>query len=231
VIAALVLGWTAALVCAVAVLAMRLRLERAADAEHELRGALTAFGLALEQLARTAPGQRVGAALESELARARSALGELSAAAASGRAAAPLERLVRSAASAWEPAARDRRIRVEWPAGAPLVARPAGRVAQALGNLVSNAVEHGGGDVRVRGRRSPDSVRIEVSNAPSYASSKGFPGQGRERASTNHPSVGSVGRGRGLRIAGRAARAAGGELDVRTAGGRVVAALELPVER
>jgi signal transduction histidine kinase len=210
VIGALVLGWAAALAFAVAVLAMRLRLERAADAEHELRGALTAFGLALEQLARTASGRRVGAALESELARARSALEELSAT-APNPATAPLERLVRSAASAWEPAARHRRIQVDWPAGAPLVARPAGSVAQVLGNLVSNAVEHGGGDVRVRALRSPGAVRVEVSNE--------LP-------------AGSAGRtgGRGLRIAGRAARSAGGDLSVRTAGGRVVAALELPVE-
>jgi two-component sensor histidine kinase len=122
--------------------------------------------------------------------------------------------LVRSAASAWELAAPDRRIPVDWPAGAPVAARPAGSVAQALGNLVSNAVEHGGGDVRVRALRSPEAVRVEVSNEPRPGS------KGRTR-----------GRGRGLRIAGRAARAAGGDLSTRTAGGRVVAALELPVER
>jgi hypothetical protein len=38
-------------------------------------------------------------------------------------------------------------------------------------------------------------------------------------------------RGRGLRIAARAARAAGGRLEVREDGGRFAAVLELPVER
>ena len=207
------------------IVALRRRIGRVADAEHELRGALTAFGLALEQLARTGAGLHVAAALESELARARAALAELSGATPGGPAAAPLERLVRSAASAWEPAARGRRIVVEWPAGAPLVARPAGSVAQALGNLVSNAVEHGGGDVRVRASRSPGTVRVEVSNRRRTAKPELFPSPGWEKS----PGTGS--RGRGLRIAGRAVRAAGGELSVRTAAGRVVAALELPVER
>jgi signal transduction histidine kinase len=210
--AALAAGWAVALACALAAIAMRRGLARVADAEHELRGALTAFGLGVDLLARTTPGRRLAGALESELARARAALAQLPGA---PREAAPpvrLERLVRSAASAWAPAARDGRIEVRWEAGsAPLVGSP-GHVAQALGNLVSNAVEHGDGQVSVRALRSPGAVRVEVLNG--------------RRATT-----GPGGRGRGLRIAKRAARAAGGSLTVGAAPDAVTAALELPVER
>ena len=212
--AALAAGWVVAAACAVAAIAMRLRLARVADAEHELRGALTAFGLAVDRFARTAAGRRLATVLESELARARAALADLSGAPCEGATApAALDRLVRSAASAWAPAAREGSIDVRWEAGPPPLVDSGGRVAQTLGNLVSNAVEHGDGQVRVRALRSSGAVRVEVSN-------------GRRQA----PLIGPGARGRGLRIAGRAARAAGGRLTVGAAPDGVTAALELPVE-
>ena len=170
-IAALAAGWFVALACAGLALSLRARLARVADAEHELRGALTAFGLGLERLARTPAGRRLALPLRGELERALAALADLS--------------------------------------PRPVCARPAtveaaGRVAQVLGNLLSNAVEHGDGP-----------VRVEVTNAA--------------RPAPAGPRV--PGRGRGLRIAQRAARAAGGELTVTHAGGRFSAAIELPVER
>jgi signal transduction histidine kinase len=224
--AALAVGWTLALACAVAALAMRRRLERVADVEHEVRGALTAFGLGVERLARTPAGRRLAPALESELARARSALADLPGAPGDARPAAPLERLVRSAAGAWSAAVRNGEIEVEWAAGPRVAAASPGRVAQALGNLVSNAAEHGDGPVRVRASRSSSAVRVEVSNRFRPAPVEPFPHQGGEKA----PQIGYGGRGRGLRIAGRAARAAGGRLTVSAARDGVTAALELPVE-
>jgi signal transduction histidine kinase len=209
--AALAAGWALAFVCALAAAAMRRRLARMADAEHELRGALTAFGLGVDRFARTPAGRRLALALESELARARSALADLRGARGETSPAAPLERLVRSAAKAWAPAVEDGGIEVDWAAGTQPVAASPGRVAQVLGNLVSNAAEHGEGPVRVRASRSSSAVRIEVSNR------------------TRPDRYG--GRGRGLRIAGRAARAAGGRLTVGAASDGVTAALELPVER
>jgi signal transduction histidine kinase len=173
-----VTGWLAALVLAVVVVRLRRRLELVARAEHELRGPLTAFELALESARRGRP-----VTLDAELARARAALADLSAA-RRGRRAAPepmpvdLEALVRSSAAAWG-------ADVSWDAGEPVVVADRGRVAQALGNLLANAAEHGTGSVRVRVRRDRGRVRVEVAN--------------RER-------------GRGLAIARTAARDAGGDL-------------------
>jgi signal transduction histidine kinase len=212
VIAAVVAGWTIAVACALAALSMRGRLNRVADAEHELRGALTAFGLGVDGFARSAGGRRLAASLESELERARAALADLSAAPLDEGRPVALERLVRSAASAWRPAAPGRALELDWRVGDELVATSPGRVAQVLGNLVSNAVEHGDGPVAVRAVPAGGAVRVEVTNASGAA-------------------AGAAERGRGLRIASRAARAAGGRLTVSMGTERLTAALELPVER
>jgi signal transduction histidine kinase len=213
--AAATAGWAVAAACGLGMLWMRRRLERVADAEHELRGALTAFGLGVHGLGRTAAGRRLAMALETELERARSALADLSGARPDRPQPLALERMVRSAAHAWQPAAPGRRLDVDWRAGGSLAVAPAGRVAQVLGNLVANAVEHGHGPVGVRAVPARRAVRVEVSNAALRA-----PGW--------RPSA--AGRGRGLRIARRAARAAGGRLTVSTGPDRVTAAVELPVE-
>lgn len=216
-------GWLVALACVAAIAALRRRLERVADAEHELRGALTAFGLALTGAGRDPAASRLTAALECELERARVALADL----AGGSPAPPakharrppagpaLERLVRSTAAAWAPAVGARGIEVDWRAGAVGSVAPAGRVAQALGNLVSNAAEHGDGAVSVSAVRAGRDVRVEVANG----------------AGGRVPAAPPGGRGRGLRIAARAARAAGGRVAVGATPDRVVATLELPVER
>jgi signal transduction histidine kinase len=225
--AALAAGWVVAAACAVAVVAMRRALERVADAEHELRGAITAFGIGVDRLGRSAAGRPLAGALESELLRARAALAELAGAPCDGAAVAPLERLVRSSVRAWAPVSQRRGIEVEWSAGSsPLVGSP-GRVAQAIGNLVSNAVEHGSGPVRVRASRSTDAVRIEVRNGLPRTTLKDSPHDG----VVNPSSIALGRRGRGLRIASRAARAAGGRLTVGPARDGVTAALELPVDR
>jgi hypothetical protein len=83
-----------------------------------------------------------------------------------------------------------------------------------LGNLVANAAEHGDG---------PATVRIEVVNRRPARSVALFVRHRGQKAPLE--------RGRGLRIARRAARAAGGRLDVRDEGGRFAAVVELPVER
>ena len=203
-------------------LALRGRLHSVADAEHELRGSITAFALALERPRGATAADSVARALESELARARAGL-EVLAAARSGRRprgapggpAIPLERLTRSAARAWEPAARrsGRRLDVDWLAGGAISRADRGRLSQALGNVISNAVEHGAGPVRLRARREAGAVRIEVANAV-----------------TGAPPVVRPGRGRGMVIAARAVSEAGGSLSFTRAGERVEAALVVPVE-
>lgn len=231
-------AFTAALVAlAILVVSLRRRLEHAACAEHELRGPLAAIDLAVEQVRRGRSGPELAATLESQLDRSRAGLADMAAARTGRRptdapSAVPLERVARSIASAWRPVAERAggRLRVDWQAGPVTIAADRGRLAQALGNLLSNAIEHGGGEVRVRGRRVAGGVRIEVANSTREA-----------RTLSDPPSAGlecesggraAAGRGRGLGIAARAARESGGTLEISSgADSGVTAALELPLER
>lgn len=214
------------------------RLDAVGDAEHELRGALTAFALGLDRLARDPLGRRLGRSLWSELERARAALEDL-AAARQGRPgparAEPLalDRLARSAAAAWQPAARGagRGVEFDWRAGPVRVRADRGRISQALGNLLSNAVEHGTGPVRVEAKRVGRRVRLEVVNGLREPAAEP-PSAGPEpRAWPPRPSAGAAraGRGRGLRIAARAVEQCGGTLSLSRRDGRASATLELPL--
>jgi signal transduction histidine kinase len=165
------LGWSLALA---AVLTLRRRMARLADAEHELRGAATAIAL----LAEPTPPLRL------ELDRLSAGLADLA-------------------------AARGARV------AAPATDLEAGRLAQVLGNVAANAAEHGLGPVAVRARRDGAVAWLEVANGDGAAA--------RRRR-------GGYGRGRGLRIARRAARKLGGRLTVEREGGVTRAVVELPSE-
>jgi hypothetical protein len=95
-----------------------------------------------------------------------------------------------------------------------------GRLAQALGNLLANAAEHGVGAVELSGRPVGGGVRVEVRNSVAGAGPGAYSGkEGRE---------GAVDRGRGLAVARAAARELGGRLEVSLDGGEAVATLDLP---
>jgi signal transduction histidine kinase len=142
-----------------------------AQASHELRGPLQSALLGLHGLSDDGQHGRV-AAIDLELRRAALALEDLSAAARGRRACGSpgeveLGALLSQAAAAWELLARDR--------GASLVVEPTlmpvrvradrVRVAQALANLVANAIEHGGGEVRVRARPAAGGgARVEITD-------------------------------------------------------------------
>lgn len=153
----------AGLVAVAYALWLRRRLELVADAEHELRGPVTALAMGVESLARDA-GRPHG--LDCDLARVRLALEDLGAARAGRRA----------------------------------PAEPSLRAAQALGNVIANAEEHGGGVRAVRSRRVGSLLRLEVAD-----------------------------RGRGMAIARRAAADAGGRVEVDLRPGGSLAVVELPV--
>ncbi|HEX8073425.1 MAG TPA: ATP-binding protein [Thermoleophilaceae bacterium] len=215
-IAALVCGWAAAAAAALAAAELRRRLRLVGDAEHELRGPLTALLLGVERV-----GDPLASTLVSELARARAALADLTAAREGRRrartepaASFALEDLTRSCACAWGPDGV-RAVTLDWRAGPAAVAGDPGRAAQALGNVVSNAVEHGTGPVWIRARRMGGAVSIEVANRTAAPSARSGAAAGD--------------RGRGLRIAARAAREAGGVLRVSRGSGRVAAIVELPI--
>jgi signal transduction histidine kinase len=128
-------GWAVALGLAVS---LRRRLSLAADAEHELRGAAAAIGLAAERISRTGATAAFTSLVRLQLDRMAAGLEDLATARAPRR-------------SARGPVL-----------GAAEV--DAGRLAQVLGNLVANATEHGVGAVDVSTSRQPGAVRIEIRN-------------------------------------------------------------------
>jgi signal transduction histidine kinase len=215
-------GWALALLAGVLVVALRARLEAVARAEHELRGPVAVLCLACERMRREPAARRHAAAIETELARLRAGLADLGAA-RRGRTAAtrPVQvdvgRFARSSLDGWRASLREagRDARVDWTAGRARIVADPGRLAQALGNLVANAAEHGEGPVELRGRRVNGGVRVEVRNAARAGARGGGAAPGADR-------------GRGLDIAQRAAASAGGWVEVEQDGDQVVAALELP---
>ncbi len=193
-------GWSVALALA---WTLRRRMCRLADAEHELRGAATAIAL----LARRTPP------LALELDRLNAALTDL----AEARGA---------------------------PAAGTAGELEAGRLAQVLGNVAANAAEHGLGPVAVNARREGAVAWLEVANgegaevrAPDAArggaarrrARLGRSWRGRSRFRSRFRR-GRSGRGRGLRIATRAARQLGGRLTLEREGGVTRAVVEVPAE-
>ena len=123
--------------------------------------------------------------------------------------------LVAGAVERWRaPAARaGRSLVLEWRAGAAIVDADPARVAQALDNLIANALEHGGLRVRVEASISATGVRIVVSNVEGAA----------------NPRRQDPRRGHGLEVVRKTAAAHGGRFALRADGSTVAAALELPL--
>jgi signal transduction histidine kinase len=195
--AALVISLIAVVGLARRVVADHERMRLVAEAEHELRGPLQAIALA-------APSD-----CRADVERLRMGLADLTAARSGRRAEADLEpvrldRLVWRAATASDLVARRAGggVHLDWSAGPVTVEANRGRLAQALGNLLANAVEHGGGHVRVIGRRTKRGIRVEVRDS---------------------------GRGHGLTIAAKALRDSGGTLTAAKAGPGTALTIELPV--
>lgn len=228
-------GWTVAALSVAAGLLAELRrgrqLEQVTRAAHELRGPITAARLGVGL------GVRMGVlaeerlrAVELELDRAALALEDF-AMPDRGNQAPPRARevhlpaLLAASAEAWRPAAAQRGgdIRVVWPAGEVVLHGDRLRLAQALENLIANAIEHGGGMVEVRGRLDAGALRIEVTDC-----GPGLPApvaQLTRRARGGHGS-----RGRGLAIASRIASEHGGRLAAAPSdrGARLLLELPLP---
>nr|WP_246345757.1 HAMP domain-containing sensor histidine kinase [Conexibacter arvalis] len=208
-------------------------MELVARACHELRGPLTAARLAARFAAHADDPAAARGPLEAvdlELGRARLALDDLQAARSGGRAqdrvcAFDAGVLLVDVAEAWRPAAREHgvRLRVEPPVGSARVLGDRIRLAQACGNLVANAIEHGreGGEVVLRARAGLHTVRIEVLD-----DGPGLPAPVAELV--RRPRAGRGARGRGLAIAADVAARHRGRLAAAPSerGARLV--LELP---
>lgn len=149
------------------------RIRRAvAHAEHELRGPLVAIRFAVDLgLRQDGLGARQLRAIAAEMGRVELALGDLA------RQRHGCERLtavteidvhqvVGDSVEVWRPAAVARGVNLEFacdPGCAPVLGDPA-RLAQATGNLIANAIEHGGSRVRVTAGNAPAGLRVAVTD-------------------------------------------------------------------
>jgi signal transduction histidine kinase len=188
------------------------RRETLARAAHELRGPITAarlgVGLGVRRGGLAVPPLR---AVELELERAALALEDFES--ATGGCPPELRfkkvdlgALLADCAQAWRPAAvaRGGGVDVE-PPDAAVVYGDRLRLAQAIDNLIANAIEHGGGAVEVCGRIDARLVRVEViDDGPGLPAAVA---QLSRRARRGRRS-----RGRGLAIASAVAREHGGRL-------------------
>jgi signal transduction histidine kinase len=124
--------------------------------------------------------------------------------------------LVEGAVERWRgPAARARRsLQLRWSAGSPQVIADPTRVAQALDNLLANALEHGGLTVLVEATLGERGVRVAVTDSGNEAA----PVPRRDPR-----------RGHGLAVAKEVAATHGGRLLVERGVRGTVAVLELPL--
>ncbi len=222
------MSWALTVVATLAALVLGRRLVRAreltARASHELRGPLTAAQLALEAMA--LPPERAGA-LEAQLVRARLALDDLVAAPRGAQVPDRLEPVVvadfvAELVAAWRPvaAASGAELRADTGAGAGLLLADRTRLAQAAGNLLANALEHGRSPVELRVRAADGVLRLEVRD--------GGPGLPAPVAALARRPRGG-GRGRGLAIATGIAERHGGRLVAAPSPRGAALALELPL--
>ncbi|HEX5982784.1 MAG TPA: HAMP domain-containing sensor histidine kinase [Solirubrobacterales bacterium] len=100
------------------------------------------------------------------------------------------------------------------------------QIAQAVDNLISNAIEHGAGTVTVEAVEQAGLVRIAVLDgglADADQSGPRVPLRARLSGRSRH--------GHGLRVVGRVARAHGGTFRLRRSASRTEARLELPLQQ
>ena len=230
-----VAGWVAAVAVSFWVLRLRLaldgRMELVARACHELRRPLTAASLGIGlvgQDGRSRPDAL--RAIELELASAGVALEDLSAALAGQPGPIRFDvvdasaLLTDSLAALW-PLARARGVDLglHWQGEPATIQADRLRLAQATGNLLANAIEHGQGRVELHGTARSDRLEIEVTdNGP------GLPAP--LPALTSRARRGRGRRGRGLAIAARVAQHHGGHLTAATEG-RSGLTLSLPLRQ
>jgi signal transduction histidine kinase len=238
-------GWLAASAGAVAAAGARRalagRMESVARACHELRGPLTAARLGLEG------GAGNGAltpdrlrAIDLELGRAALVLEDLDAVRTRRvwsrlPEAIDLRQLVSDSVEAWRPAAvaHGVELRASWSGDAQTVWGDRLRLAQVTGNLIANAIEHGGGVVEVHGHGGRTRARVEVTDTgpglPAPVAELVRAGRGGRGGRGRWGRRGDRGRrGRGLAIAAAIAADQGGRLAAAPSvrGARLV--LELP---
>jgi signal transduction histidine kinase len=233
-LAQIVAGWPLAASMAAAVTAQSLRSGRRRsalnEALHELRRPLQALALAG---GRTTASSR---ALESSVELATAALDRLDREVNGGvldgerREEVRVRPLVEGAVGRWQARARlaGGSLRLGWWAGEAIVAGDRAALAQAVDNLIVNAIEHGGPAVTVEARRSGERLRLVVADsgrAARPASRRETPAEVIARIS------GRRRHGHGLAVVRRVAAAHCGRFVLQRADCGSLAVLELPLVR
>jgi signal transduction histidine kinase len=206
--------WPAALTMALVAVRDRRRRRSLNERLHELRRPLQALALAAKPAAEGDPDP-----LALALAALRDLDREVNGGAVDLRRR-PIEArmLAIAAAERWRArvAAAGRRIAVRWACGDELADVDPVRVAQALDNLIANALEHGAGPITIEGVRRRGGIELAVRDRGARRA-----GRVRERHDAR--------RGHGLRITRSLVQVSGGRLRVRNERRGTVAALELPL--
>jgi signal transduction histidine kinase len=235
-LAAIATGWPLAVTMAAAVAAQELRAGRRRSALnqalHELRRPLQAIALAgAGGTGSPAPPP----VLESSVRLAAAALERLDHEVNGGglqrpREALELRPLVEAAVRRWQARARlgGGSLQLRWRAGRAVTIGDRVELAQALDNLLVNAIEHGGPAISVDARPHKGRVRIVVADSGSAsrpAARRGAPGEVIARLS------GRRRHGHGLAVVRQVAAAHEGRFALRCSEQGSLAMLELPLAR
>jgi signal transduction histidine kinase len=196
------------------------------EAMHELRRPLQVLALSL-------PTDRAGGeACDSSLRMATAALERLDREIngtldEDGLEPVEMKALARAAMGRWKSAAalRGRGLRLLWRAGDLAVAGSEVDLAQALDNLINNAIEHGCGRVTIEGREVGDRLRLAVRNSHRMPPAR----RERERPDLRQRIGGRHRHGHGLRVVARTAADHGGSFRLLQSKDTTEARLELPL--
>jgi len=198
------------------------------EALHELRRPLQAMALA------TGPGRGASAAAEGSLQLAAAALERLDleinggGPGAAARGAVRLQPLARAAVGRWRARAAisGASLELRWRAGMAVVVGEQAGLAQALDNLIVNAIEHGGPAIVVEARRRGDRLRVSVADS-------GRASRSESRRDTPADVIGRLTgrrrRGHGLAVVRQVVASHGGRFVMRRSAEGSLAVLELPL--
>jgi signal transduction histidine kinase len=197
------------------------------EALHELRRPLQAIALS-----GTSPGEARGV-VESSTRLASAALERLDCAVNGGseariREVVWCEEVMRSAVARWKArvALGGGTLELRWRAGIVAISADRAALGQAIDNLIVNAIEHGGPEIVVEGRRRAGSLCVSVRDSGRDS---------RPAARRNSPAeviariTGRRRHGHGLAVVRRVAAAHHGRFVLQRAGDGTVATLELPI--